>query len=49
MPVPWTCGRGRSNGWSSSDLRQDDREDRNQVLLALYRFLDQTELGDPHP
>jgi len=30
-------------------LRQDDREDRNQVLLALYRFLDQTELGDPHP
>ena len=27
-------------------LRQDDREDRNQVLLALYRFLDYSALGD---
>jgi hypothetical protein len=24
-------------------LRQADREDKNQVLLALYRFLDQTD------
>ena len=29
-------------------LRQDDREDRNQILLALYRFLDQSSLGDAH-
>ena len=27
-------------------LRQDEREDRNQVLLALYRFLDYSALGD---
>ena len=30
-------------------LRQADREDRNQVLLALYCFLDQSPLGDAHP
>ena len=30
-------------------LRQDDREDRNQILLALYRFLDYSALGDVHP
>ena len=30
-------------------LRQADREDRNQVLLALYCFLDQSRLGDGHP
>ena len=30
-------------------LRQTDREDRNQVLLALYCFLDQSPLGDAHP
>ena len=29
-------------------LRQDEREDRNQVLLAMYRFLDYSALGDPH-
>jgi len=29
-------------------LRQGDREDRNQILLALYRSLDQTALGDAH-
>ena len=28
-------------------LRRADREDRNQVLLALYRFLDLSALGDP--
>ena len=28
-------------------LRQDEREDRKQVLLALYRFLDYSALGDP--
>ena len=27
-------------------LRQDEREDRNQVLLAMYRFLDYSALGD---
>ena len=27
-------------------LRQDEREDRNHVLLALYRFLDYSALGD---
>jgi hypothetical protein len=30
-------------------LRQVDREDKNQMLLALYRFLDYSALGDPHP
>ena len=30
-------------------LRRDERDDKNQVLLALYRFLDQGALGDPHP
>src|SRR5437762_521586 len=30
-------------------LRQADREDRNQVLLALYCFLDESALGDVHP
>ena len=30
-------------------LRPIDREDRNQVLLALYCFLDQSPLGDAHP
>jgi hypothetical protein len=29
-------------------LRQADREDKNQVLLALYRFLDGSALGDVH-
>ena len=29
-------------------LRQDEREDRKQVLLALYLFLDYSALGDPH-
>ena len=29
-------------------LRQDDREDQNEILLALYRFFDESELGDPH-
>ena len=29
-------------------LRQDGREDRNEVLLALYGFLDQSALGDAH-
>ena len=29
-------------------LRQAGREDRNQVLLALYCFLDQSPLGDAH-
>jgi hypothetical protein len=28
-------------------LEEADREDRNQVLLALYRFLDFSALGDP--
>ena len=28
--------------------RQDDREDPNQILLALYRFLDRSVLGDAH-
>ena len=27
-------------------LREADRENRNQVLLALYRFLDYSALGD---
>ena len=27
-------------------LRRGDQEDRNQVLLALYRFLDYSALGD---
>ena len=27
-------------------LRQDDRDDKNVVLLALYRFLDSSALGD---
>ena len=26
-------------------LRRDDREDRNQLLLALYRFLDESALA----
>jgi hypothetical protein len=30
-------------------LEEADRQDRNQVLLALYRFLDYSALGDPHP
>lgn len=30
-------------------LRQDDREDANQLMLALYRFLDQSELCPPCP
>ena len=30
-------------------LRQADRDDKNQVLLGLYRFLDHSPLGDPHP
>jgi hypothetical protein len=29
-------------------LRRADRQDGNQVLLALYRFLDFSALGDPH-
>jgi hypothetical protein len=29
-------------------LRQHERYDRNQVKLALYRFLDFSALGDPH-
>jgi hypothetical protein len=29
-------------------LRPGDRQDRNQVLLALYRFLDHSALGDAH-
>jgi hypothetical protein len=29
-------------------LEEADREDREQVLLALYRFLDYSALGDPH-
>ena len=28
-------------------LRQEHREDQNEILLALYRFLDQSELGEP--
>jgi len=27
-------------------LRKDDRDDKNAVLLALYRFLDSSALGD---
>jgi hypothetical protein len=27
-------------------LRQENREDSNELLLALYRFLDQSELGE---
>jgi hypothetical protein len=30
-------------------LRQAERENPNEIVLALYRFLDQSELGDPHP
>jgi hypothetical protein len=30
-------------------LRQADREDRHQVMLALHRFLDYSALGDVHP
>jgi len=30
-------------------LRPADRDDKNQVLLALYQFLDRSPLGDPHP
>jgi hypothetical protein len=29
-------------------LRQADREDKNEVLLALYRFLDHSALGGGH-
>jgi hypothetical protein len=29
-------------------LEEAGREDRDQVLLALYRFLDYSALGDPH-
>jgi hypothetical protein len=29
-------------------LRQADREDKNEVLLALYRFLDESTLGGGH-
>src|SRR3984893_2801048 len=29
-------------------LEEADRQDRNQVLLALYRFLDFSALGDAH-
>jgi hypothetical protein len=29
-------------------LRQADREDKNEVLLALYRFLDESTLGGAH-
>ena len=29
-------------------LEEAGRQDRNQVLLALYRFLDYSALGDPH-
>jgi hypothetical protein len=29
-------------------LEEAGRQDRNQVLLALYRFLDFSALGDPH-
>jgi hypothetical protein len=29
-------------------LRSVDRADRNEVLLALYRFLEQSEIGDGH-
>jgi hypothetical protein len=29
-------------------LRQDDCQNKDQVQLALYRFLDQTALGDVH-
>jgi len=28
-------------------LRQENREDSNELLLALYRFLDQSTLGKP--
>jgi hypothetical protein len=29
-------------------LREAERQDSNLVLLALYRFLDYSALGDPH-
>ena len=29
-------------------LEKADRDDKNQVLLALYWFLDTSALGDPH-
>jgi hypothetical protein len=29
-------------------LQEAGRQDRNQVLLALHRFLDHSALGDPH-
>jgi hypothetical protein len=29
-------------------LEEAGRQDRNQVLLAMYRFLDYSALGDPH-
>jgi hypothetical protein len=29
-------------------LRQADREDKNQMLLGLYRFLDKSDLGGAH-
>lgn len=30
-------------------LRAEHRDDKNELLLALYRFLDASALGDPHP
>ena len=27
-------------------LKQEDREDKNKLMLALYRFLDQSDLGE---
>ena len=30
-------------------LRRGDQEDRNQLLHAVYRCLDQSALGAPHP
>ena len=29
-------------------LRREDRSDRNELLLALYRFLERSEIGDAH-
>lgn len=31
-----------------SYLRSDEREDKNELLLALYRFLDHSALGGAH-
>lgn len=29
-------------------LRAEERDDKNELLLALYRFLDHSALGDAH-